>query len=210
MDRAALKKKRQKKIDKIIETATQLFAEKGFEGARTDEIANRCGISKRTMYYYTGDKETLYDTVNRRLKDQFIETANYDNLSHIDPIEDLKTYIVTIAHTVQIAPPAHSLALRALLSGNDSIPADITETWDHKAKVLKKILEKGKKDGLFVETDPLILLNIIFSSFLYWTLIAPHLHKVGVQQESLNTFGTDISDSLINQIQEYVLKMVCV
>lgn len=209
MKKTAHKKKRQEKIDHIIETATQLFAERGYEGALTDDIADHCGISKRTMYYYTGDKEALYSSVNRRLRDQILAAANFDGISNIDPEEDLKKYIIKIAEIVKIAP-AHALGLRALLSTNDSVPEDIPKTWDHTVEVLKKILEKGKKDGLFVEMDPLILLNIIFASFLYWTLITPQLHKADVQMESLNKFGTNLSDSFINQIQDYILRMVLV
>ena len=47
----------------IIEVATQEFAEKGFSGARVDEIAARTKTSKRMIYYYFGGKEQLYIAV---------------------------------------------------------------------------------------------------------------------------------------------------
>ena len=42
----------------ILAAAEAEFAEKGFFGARVDEIALAAGINKRMLYAYFGDKET--------------------------------------------------------------------------------------------------------------------------------------------------------
>ena len=47
----------------ILAAAEAEFAEKGFFGARVDEIALAAGINKRMLYAYFGDKETLYKQV---------------------------------------------------------------------------------------------------------------------------------------------------
>ena len=44
----------------ILSAAEQEFAQKGFFGARVDEIAARAKINKRMIYAYFGDKEALY------------------------------------------------------------------------------------------------------------------------------------------------------
>ena len=44
----------------ILSAATDIFAEKGFGGARVDDIAARAAINKRMLYHYFGDKEALY------------------------------------------------------------------------------------------------------------------------------------------------------
>ena len=45
---------------KILEAARGVFAERGYSGARMDEIAGRAGVNKATLYYQIGDKDTLY------------------------------------------------------------------------------------------------------------------------------------------------------
>lgn len=50
--------------DKIIKAATKLFAEKGFEGVRTKEIAKCAGISEVTLFKYFPRKEILYMKVS--------------------------------------------------------------------------------------------------------------------------------------------------
>ena len=47
----------------ILLAAENEFAQKGFWGARVDEIANAANINKRMIYAYFGDKEELYNQV---------------------------------------------------------------------------------------------------------------------------------------------------
>ena len=47
----------------LLDAATLVFAEKGFAGARVDEIAARAGVNKALIYAYHGDKKGLYGAV---------------------------------------------------------------------------------------------------------------------------------------------------
>jgi len=47
----------------IVAIATAHFADKGFAGARVDEIAAATATSKRMIYYHFGSKEGLYRAV---------------------------------------------------------------------------------------------------------------------------------------------------
>jgi AcrR family transcriptional regulator len=63
----------------ILDVATAEFSEKGFAGARVDEIAARTQTSKRMIYYYFRDKEGLFVAVleqgyrNMRLLERSLE-----------------------------------------------------------------------------------------------------------------------------------------
>ncbi|EGW41494.1 TetR/AcrR family transcriptional regulator [Desulfosporosinus sp. OT] len=50
---------------RILNSATKIFAEKGLDGSRIDEIAEDAGINKRMLYHYYGSKEDLYVEVLR-------------------------------------------------------------------------------------------------------------------------------------------------
>jgi AcrR family transcriptional regulator len=52
----------QKEAD-ILEAATLIFSEKGYEGARTAEIAEAAGVTERTLYKYFRSKEALFRRV---------------------------------------------------------------------------------------------------------------------------------------------------
>jgi len=44
----------------LLEAATRVFAERGFAGARVDEIAARAGVNKALIYAYYRDKKGIY------------------------------------------------------------------------------------------------------------------------------------------------------
>ena len=64
-DAAAARRPRNSALTKasILAAGRLEFAERGFEGARVDAIAERAGANKRLLYHYFGNKEDLYRAV---------------------------------------------------------------------------------------------------------------------------------------------------
>ncbi|WP_076004174.1 TetR/AcrR family transcriptional regulator [Dehalogenimonas formicexedens] len=54
----------------ILQAALDVFAEKGFQGAKTREIAKRAGVSETLIFRYFATKEELYRTGLKELMDQ--------------------------------------------------------------------------------------------------------------------------------------------
>ncbi|MBB5576983.1 TetR/AcrR family transcriptional regulator [Rhizobium paranaense] len=50
----------------ILDHAEIVFAERGYSGAKTREIAANAGVNQGLIRYYFGDKESLFDEVFRR------------------------------------------------------------------------------------------------------------------------------------------------
>lgn len=44
----------------ILQSATQLFLEKGFQEVSVDDVANECNVTKATVYYYYDSKAELF------------------------------------------------------------------------------------------------------------------------------------------------------
>ena len=49
--------------EKIFEAATDVFVEKGLDGARMQDIADHAGINKALLHYYFRTKDKLFSTV---------------------------------------------------------------------------------------------------------------------------------------------------
>jgi len=77
----------------ILEIATEEFAEKGFSGARVDDIAARTDTSKRMIYYYFGDKEGLFVAVIERAYAGIRQIEANLKLDHLDPEQALRTLV---------------------------------------------------------------------------------------------------------------------
>ena len=49
--------------EKIFEAATDVFVDKGMDGARMQDIANHAGINKALLHYYYRTKDQLFNAV---------------------------------------------------------------------------------------------------------------------------------------------------
>ncbi len=57
----------------IVETAFAMVAEKGFEGFRTRDVAERAGINSATLHHYFPTKEALVEGVAAHLEAQYMK-----------------------------------------------------------------------------------------------------------------------------------------
>lgn len=53
--------------EKIFESATEVFVEKGMDGARMQDIANHAGINKALLHYYYRSKDRLFNAVFEKI-----------------------------------------------------------------------------------------------------------------------------------------------
>jgi AcrR family transcriptional regulator len=67
----------QKSMQSIFDAARQVFARKGFAGARIEEIANNSGANKQRIYAYFGSKAELY---RRVLLDVYTQAAHQEKI----------------------------------------------------------------------------------------------------------------------------------
>ena len=58
-------RRKQARPSEILDAALKEFAEKGYAGARMDDIARRAGVTKGTIYLYFENKEAVFKTLVR-------------------------------------------------------------------------------------------------------------------------------------------------
>ena len=47
----------------ILDAAMRVFTQRGFDGARTEDIAKEAGINRALLHYYYRDKQTMFDMI---------------------------------------------------------------------------------------------------------------------------------------------------
>jgi AcrR family transcriptional regulator len=132
----------------IFEAAIKVFSEKGFEKTTVDEIANRAGIAKGTIYYNYGSKKNLFLS----LIEEGIERLESAVKKEIDRRNTVRTKLEALI-TVQLQFfDDYKNFCKVLLSevwGPDT-------RWEEKAErirsgylsIIKDLIEAGKKEGL--------------------------------------------------------------
>jgi AcrR family transcriptional regulator len=78
---SARQRRKEARPQELLAAALELFVEKGFAATRAEEVAQRAGVSKGTLYLYYPSKEELFKAVVRHnlssLIAEGIETASH-------------------------------------------------------------------------------------------------------------------------------------
>jgi TetR/AcrR family transcriptional regulator len=77
---------------KLIEAATPLFAERGYNGVGVRELANAAGMNISMISYYFGGKEGLYAAI---LNEQFAALKRVTEIKEMDadPLQKFELYV---------------------------------------------------------------------------------------------------------------------
>lgn len=86
----------------ILKCALGLFAEKGYEAVSPNEIVEKVGITKPTLYYFFGSKEGLFDELLKmnysKLDELLTESCKYNpNSEHYE--KDVYPVLLRIVNT---------------------------------------------------------------------------------------------------------------
>ncbi len=83
------------KKTRIFQVALELFAEKGFANTSVDEIVDRAGVAKGTIYYHFKGKDDLFLMLMKSGVDFLNEAIREAAVGESDPIRRLDTIIAT-------------------------------------------------------------------------------------------------------------------
>ncbi|MDQ7014993.1 MAG: TetR/AcrR family transcriptional regulator [Gammaproteobacteria bacterium] len=146
--------KKDQRQQAILLAATEAFKEKGFEGARMDQIATAAKVNKATLYYRIGDKAALYAAVLDFILAEIADTIENNVQKSNSAEEKLKQYIFLLAkHSQQFAP----IMLRELASGGKTISDQALKHMGRIVESLRQLLQQGVESGDFRATNPFII-----------------------------------------------------
>jgi AcrR family transcriptional regulator len=151
----------------IIEVAIREFADKGYAGARVDEIAARMSTTKRMIYYYFGNKEQLYVEVLEHAYAGIRAIEQQLDVEHLDPVDAIRQLAeLTFDHheshpdfirlvSIENIHRAEHISRSTVLTGLANPALD----------VLARILDRGTAAGVFRSgVDPLDI-HMVISSY---------------------------------------------
>jgi len=91
----------------ILETALQMFRERGYEETTMRAIADKAGLSLGNAYYYFHSKEYLIQAFYQRLHDEHLAAA----LPALEHKETLKARLLTVMRLrIDVMKPYHQFA----------------------------------------------------------------------------------------------------
>lgn len=137
----------------ILKTAARIFAEKGYDKATLQQIADAVGIKKGSLYYYIEGKEDLLFRIADSTIESCIQRVEQATQGPLPPEKRLREAIM--AHARVLAGDFERLCV--FLHEHKSLNADwhkkIVKKRDHYEGLFQEIIEEGIRQGCFRAVD---------------------------------------------------------
>ena len=77
--------------DQLIEVATRLFTEHGYEDTSIEAVLSAAGVSRGALYHHFAGKEALFEAVVQAVSDRVVADLTPLILASKDPVDALQT-----------------------------------------------------------------------------------------------------------------------
>jgi len=178
-----------RQLTKILEHATEVFCEKGYEGASMRDLSRATGMSLAGMYHYFGSKERLlyliqkhtFSTIVERLRERLTETFSAE--------QGIRTFI----HNHLEYFLEHQQAMKVLSHEDEALNGgfgrDIKAIKREYYRICRELLDRYKKEkGLEFESRTAVLSLFGMMNWIY-TWYNPRLdagaERLAQQMESI-------------------------
>lgn len=148
----------------ILDAAGEVFQEKGYQAARIEDIANRVGILKGSLYYYIETKEDLLYALSVAGHSTGLATLDEDDATRAaDAPARIGAFIERWMATIPSTPQYARVTERDVRLLTDQRRAAVMEMRNQMHQYVRKIVEQGIAEGHFdPTTDPGVATNSIF------------------------------------------------
>ncbi|QFU89197.1 TetR/AcrR family transcriptional regulator [Amycolatopsis sp. YIM 10] len=186
----------------ILAVATSEFADKGYTGARVDEIAARTSTTKRMIYYYFGGKEQLYVAVLEQAYSAIRALEQQLDVDHLEPEDAIRqlaelTFDHHEAHpdfirlvSIENIHRAEHIARSEVLSGLANPALD----------VLTRILSRGRAAGRFRTDVDALDIHMVISSYCVFRLANRHTFAAIFDRDLLDPQRRDHQRRLLGDL----------
>lgn len=184
MKQPTIKRNAEKTKARILESATREFAEKGYDGARVDEIALAAKVNKTTMYHYFGSKDNLFTAVLENVYKTIRARQSDVELRGMDPVEGMRKLVEFTARIWAEVPQFNRLLDSENLHEARHVraSASIRQMYDPLMDTMRELVERGQKNGQFRDDVDLIDLYISISALSAHYLTRRHTLEAIFQQ----------------------------
>lgn len=202
-----IERNKKQKNTTLLQTAFELFTEKGFAKTTISDIVNRAGLAKGTFYLYFKDKYDLQNQlIIHKTGQLFINAHNALSEKDIHGFENKMLFVVDyIVESLKNNPPLLKFISKNLSWGIFKHAFENTMT-EESQRFYEYYLEQMEKDHIVCQQPDIVLFTIIelvgstcYSCILYAEPVSmdeylPYLHQV--IHQILTAFTTTVQPAI--------------
>jgi AcrR family transcriptional regulator len=138
----------------ILDVATVLFAERGYDGASMNDVAGRAGMRKASLFYHFASKDALYEAVLGRLLARVAAALEEVYAGEGSFIERLDAAAEVTTGVFGSHPFAARLLVREAMDWGPAMRGGLLEKILGVLEATAEFVRAGQGAGVFVDGDP--------------------------------------------------------
>lgn len=139
----------QRTKEKLLETAEKAFVDKGFDGARVDEIARLAEVNKRMIYVFFGSKEQLYFEVLKNAYRRLFSSGRPEFGPTSDPLTEIEQSVRWYFWFLADNPSFVRLIGWETLRDGRQAGKVLLDLMEEGLGPLQSMIKRGKEQGYF-------------------------------------------------------------
>lgn len=153
---------------RILESAREVFFRDGFMAANLDEVADRAGVAKGTLYRYFDSKADLYVAVladNGKVFTKRMREAAETSGTATERLHALsRFYLSHWTHHKEYFQIFWAIDNQSVIGQlPESVVDEVSRLWEASLSILEAVLIRGVEDGELVECDTWAASNILWT-----------------------------------------------
>ena len=150
----------------IVDAAAEVFLEKGYSATSIQDISDRVGILKGSLYHYVRSKEDFLYRIIKDVYDEAISDIRTVTERNEEPLDQLAAFIRAHVRFAANHLTAYSIQLREFGQLSAERREEIRQGGETYVEALQTILEDGQAAGLVDSALPARLASIIITGEL--------------------------------------------
>lgn len=170
----------------IIETAEQLFSERGFDGTSVRDIADEAGVNVAMISYYFGSKEKLMEALfELRVGSVKIRVESLIKDESLSPLEKVNMLIDEHIDRVMQKQCFHKIMMGVVATNkNPAILKAANNVKIRNAEVVTELIKDGQKKGIFKKKiDVILMMNTMVGTVSQTMMSQAYYREFNKQQD---------------------------
>jgi AcrR family transcriptional regulator len=140
--------------EEILDEATRLFAERGYEGASMADLAERVGLRKASLFHHFASKDVLYAAVLARLVEDVGAAISQSTRLGGSFAEQLDVLSDGITVILGAQPFAARLLIREVMDWGPVVRDHLADKMMLVLAASEAFVRAGQEEGSFVQAEP--------------------------------------------------------
>jgi AcrR family transcriptional regulator len=164
--------------ESLLCSATEAFAEKGFAGARVDEIAERAKANKAMIYYHFASKEGLYKAVLLRHIGGIHQKIGAAIAAEKDPVRRLQRLYGGLGSAFQARPALPFIMIHEILAGGVHMDAEVAGAFRGIVDLVRTAVEEGVARGRMRRVNPVFVHFMMIAPLIFFNVSRPYRERL--------------------------------